>query len=97
MKTLTRIRPGVWIAGLIVLLAVAWALETRHPTTLFRIWLFGEILICAIRFVVLIVSLGSVLADDPTVARLEAVVAERLRTCRRRYPLVGGTAAGRPE
>ena len=26
MKTLTRIRPGVWIAGLIVLLAVAWAL-----------------------------------------------------------------------
>lgn len=26
MKTLTRIRPGIWIAGLIVLLAVAWAL-----------------------------------------------------------------------
>ncbi|CAM5372379.1 ABC transporter permease [Corynebacterium variabile] len=26
MTTLTRIRPGVWIAGLIVLLAVAWAL-----------------------------------------------------------------------
>lgn len=26
MKTLTRIRPGVWIAGLVVLLAVAWAL-----------------------------------------------------------------------
>lgn len=26
MKTLTRIQPGVWIAGLIVLLAVAWAL-----------------------------------------------------------------------
>ncbi|MGC3904839.1 ABC transporter permease [Corynebacterium variabile] len=26
MKTLTRIRPGVWIAGLIVLLAVAWTL-----------------------------------------------------------------------
>ncbi|HAJ52032.1 MAG TPA: peptide ABC transporter permease [Corynebacterium variabile] len=26
MKTLTRNRPGVWIAGLIVLLAVAWAL-----------------------------------------------------------------------
>ncbi|WP_291475806.1 ABC transporter permease [Corynebacterium sp.] len=26
MKTLTRIRPGVWLAGFVVLLAVAWAL-----------------------------------------------------------------------
>lgn len=26
MKTLTRIRPGVWLAGVVVLLAVAWAL-----------------------------------------------------------------------
>nr|WP_254226990.1 diguanylate cyclase [Burkholderia gladioli] len=56
----------IFFGGVFNTIAVAWALETRHPTTLFRIWLFGEILICAIRFVVLIVSRRRALQHRPT-------------------------------
>ncbi|GAB7538363.1 diguanylate cyclase [Burkholderia sp. 22PA0099] len=58
----------IFFGGVFNTIAVAWALESRHPSLPFRIWLIGEILICAIRLVVLVLSRRRALQhrDTPT-------------------------------
>ncbi|MEK6349472.1 MAG: diguanylate cyclase [Burkholderia sp.] len=46
----------IFFGGVFNTIAVAWALESRHPSLPFRAWLIGEILICAIRLVVLVLA-----------------------------------------
>ncbi len=46
----------IFFGGVFNTIAVAWVLESRHPTALFRIWLISEILVCAVRLSVLVMS-----------------------------------------
>ena len=46
----------IFFGGVFNTIAVAWVLERRHPTPPFQAWLAAEIIICLLRFVVLVVA-----------------------------------------
>jgi diguanylate cyclase (GGDEF)-like protein len=46
----------IFFGGVFNTIAVAWAVERRHPTALFRFWLVAEIVICVARFGALVLS-----------------------------------------
>ncbi|MDR5781990.1 GGDEF domain-containing protein [Caballeronia sp. LZ065] len=46
----------IFAGGVLNTVAVAWALDRRHPTTAFHVWLALEIAVCLIRLVVLVIA-----------------------------------------
>ncbi|MGS1023640.1 diguanylate cyclase domain-containing protein [Burkholderia glumae] len=56
----------IFFGGVFNTIAVAWVIEARHPTALFRFWLCAELLICAVRLVVLVISRRRALQQRPT-------------------------------
>ena len=46
----------IFFGGVFNTIAVAWVLERRHPTLPFQAWLTAEILICMLRFAVLVMA-----------------------------------------
>jgi diguanylate cyclase (GGDEF)-like protein len=46
----------IFLGGVSNTIAVAWVLSWRHPAWPFRLWLFAEILVCAVRLCVLFVA-----------------------------------------
>ncbi|CAG9203075.1 Diguanylate cyclase (GGDEF) domain-containing protein [Paraburkholderia sabiae] len=46
----------IFFGGVFNTIAVAWVLAYRHPSPPFRFWLISEVLVCAVRLVILIVA-----------------------------------------
>jgi diguanylate cyclase len=56
----------IFFGGVFNTIAVAWVLEARHPTAMFRFWLIAEILVCTVRLIVLVISRRRALQQRPT-------------------------------
>ncbi|AJK48301.1 GGDEF domain-containing protein [Burkholderia plantarii] len=56
----------IFFGGVFNTIAVAWVLEARHPTAMFRFWLIAEILVCTVRLIVLVISRRRALQHRPT-------------------------------
>ena len=65
----------IFFGGVLNTVAVAWVLEHRHPTAWFQFWLAAEICVCAVRYVVLVVSRKNALDGKATPTDLYLLLA----------------------
>jgi len=65
----------IFMGGVLNTIAVAWALERRHPETLFKLWLLVELVVCVARLFVLVAARRRALRGQPTLTDLYVLLA----------------------
>ncbi|HEY1610827.1 MAG TPA: GGDEF domain-containing protein, partial [Paraburkholderia sp.] len=65
----------IFFGGVFNTIGVAWVLAHRHPTLPFRAWLAAEILVCAVRLVVLVIAHRRARQGKPTLTDLHVLLA----------------------